>query len=71
MAPVEPKKKKAVVFIDGQNLFYAAKEAFGCYYPNYNIKLLSKKICSSQGWDIEAIRFYTGVPDLQYESYIR
>jgi len=69
MAPVEPKKKKAVVFIDGQNLFYATKEAFGYYYPNYDIKLLSKKICSNQGWDIEAIRFYTGVPDLQDDGF--
>ncbi len=68
MTRLEPKNKKAIVFIDGQNLFYSAKEAFGYCYPNYDIKLLSKKICSDQGWDIEAIRFYTGVPDLRDDS---
>jgi hypothetical protein len=27
---------RAVVFIDGQNLFRSAKEAFGHTYPNYD-----------------------------------
>ena len=69
MAPFEPKKKKTIVFIDGQNLYYVAKEAFGYIYPNYDVNLLSKKICSNQGWDIEKIRFYTGIPDLQDDSF--
>lgn len=69
MAPVEPKKKRTIVFIDGQNLYYVAKEAFGYIYPNYDVNLLSKKICSSQGWDIEKIRFYTGIPDLQDDNF--
>lgn len=33
---VSEPNKKVVVFIDGQNLFYAIKEAFGYSYPNYN-----------------------------------
>ena len=69
MAPVEPKKKRTIVFIDGQNLYYVAKEAFGYIYPNYDVNLLSKKICSNQGWDIEKIRFYTGIPDLQDDGF--
>jgi len=28
----EPANKRTIVFVDGQNLFYAAKEAFG-YRP--------------------------------------
>ena len=32
----EPAIKRAIAFVDGQNLFYAAKEAFGYTYPNYD-----------------------------------
>ena len=64
----EPTKKRTVVFIDGQNLYRSAKEAFGYFYPNYDVKLLSEKICSSQGWQVDEIRFYTGVPDLQDDT---
>jgi len=35
----ELSSKKAILFIDGQNLFYAAKEAFGYTYPNYDVRL--------------------------------
>jgi hypothetical protein len=34
--PLEPAQKRTFVFIDGQNLFYAAKQAFGYNYPNYD-----------------------------------
>jgi len=34
--PEEPSKKRTFVFIDGQNLFYAVKEAFGYRLPNYD-----------------------------------
>ena len=37
MSPSEPPVKRTVVFIDGQNLFHAAREAFGYTYPNYDI----------------------------------
>jgi hypothetical protein len=30
----EPPEKRAVVSVDGQNLFHAAQEAFGYTYPN-------------------------------------
>jgi uncharacterized LabA/DUF88 family protein len=64
----EPKSKRAIVFIDGQNLFHAAKEAFGYPYPNYNVKLLAKKICALKGWILKETRFYTGVPDLEDDA---
>ena len=63
MSPTEPKLKRAVVFIDGQNLHYAVKNAFGYAYPNYDVQLLSERICSDQGWELQQIRFYTGIPD--------
>lgn len=59
----EPKKKRAIVFADGQSLFYAAKDAFGYNYPNYDVKLLSEKICLNKGWNLAQVRFYTGIPD--------
>jgi uncharacterized LabA/DUF88 family protein len=59
----EPAIKRAVTFIDGQNLYRSAKEAFGYYYPNYDVQKLSKAVCKSHGWDLAQVRFYTGVPD--------
>lgn len=64
----EPTIKRTIVFIDGQSLYRSAKEAFGYFYPNYDVKLLSEKICSGQGWRIKEMRFYTGVPDLQDDA---
>src|SRR6266481_788713 len=60
---IEPALKRAVIFVDGQNLFYGAKEAFGYVYPNYDILRLSENICASQNWNFAGARFYTGVPD--------
>lgn len=37
LMPPEPLNKRTVVFVDGQNLFHAARESFGCTYPNYDI----------------------------------
>lgn len=65
----EPSAKRTIVFVDGQNLFYAVREAFGCHYPNYDIKALSESICSSKGWDLSGMYFYTGVPHPQDNSF--
>ena len=59
----EPDPKRAVVFIDGQNLYRCAKDAFGHYHPNYDVKKLSERICQDKNWELKQIRFYTGVPD--------
>lgn len=49
--------------MDGQNLFYAVKKAFGYNYPNYDPKALAQKICEEQGWQLTEVFFYTGMPD--------
>lgn len=65
MAVTEPAIKRAAVFVDGQNLFYGAKAAFGALYADYDVKALAEKVCQAKGWKPAAIRFYTGVPDAQ------
>jgi uncharacterized LabA/DUF88 family protein len=50
-------------FFDGQNLFNAAKEAFGYDWPNYDPLKLATAICRIQGWKLERIHFYTGIPE--------
>lgn len=59
----EPARKQAVAFIDGQNLFHAAKEAFGYSFPNFDAGKLAAAVCRQQGWDLGEVRFYTGFPD--------
>ena len=59
----EPARKRVVTFVDGQNLFYAAREAFGHTYPNYDVLALSKTVCQKRGWNLQQVRFYTGIPD--------
>jgi uncharacterized LabA/DUF88 family protein len=61
--PNEPVTKRAIAFIDGQNLFHAAKDAFGYTYPNYDAGALARSVCASQGWDCVGVQFYTGVPE--------
>lgn len=61
--PSEPQIKRAVAFVDGQNLFHSAKQAFGYTFPNYDIRALATAICQMQGWSYAGARFYTGVPD--------
>ena len=59
----EPAIKRTVAFFDGQNLFHAAREAFGCKYPDYSPLALATRICEQRGWSLHEIRFYTGIPD--------
>lgn len=61
--PSEPTVKRAVAFVDGQNLYYAAREAFGYTYPNYDVSALAKAISEAAGWGLVQTRFYTGIPD--------
>ncbi|MBI2928304.1 MAG: NYN domain-containing protein [Verrucomicrobia bacterium] len=58
----EPPIQRAIVFVDGQNLFYAAKQTFGYSYPNYDIALLAAAVCQPQNWQLTQARFYTGIP---------
>lgn len=66
--PAEPATKRAIAFIDGQNLFYAVKYAFGYTYPNYDISALSLAVCLSRGWTLDDVRFYTGMPSAEDNS---
>lgn len=61
--PSEPSVKRAIAFIDGQNLFYAARNAFGYTYPNYDPRKLAETVCDTQGWELTGVQFYTGIPD--------
>jgi uncharacterized LabA/DUF88 family protein len=63
MAMIEPAQKRAVAFIDGQNLFHHVREAFGYQFPNYDVRKLVTAVVASEGWNLSAIYFYTGVPD--------
>jgi len=61
--PPEPSGKRTIAFIDGQNLFYAVKKAFGYTYPNYDPKVLAERIATPRGWTLTQTFFYTGIPD--------
>jgi uncharacterized LabA/DUF88 family protein len=62
--PDEPSIKRASVFIDGQNLFHTVKAAFGYTHPNFDPIKLSEMICKAQGWSLQKVHFYTGVPEI-------
>ncbi len=65
----EPALKRALVFIDGQNLFHAAKEAFGYVYPSFDARKLAAALCAQQGWTLADVHFYTGVPDARDNAF--
>lgn len=67
--PKEPTIKRTIAFVDGQNLFHAAREAFGYTYPNYNPVCLAQAICQSKNWHLKQVRFYTGIPDLSDDPF--
>jgi len=60
---IEPQTKRAFAFFDGQNLYHSVKEAFGYFYPNYDPMALTEKFCRGEGWMLEKVHFYTGIPD--------
>jgi len=67
--PSPPSNPRAVVFVDGQNLFYAAKDAFGYRFPNYDVAALANRLSADQGWTLNQVRFYTGVPDATDDAF--
>jgi uncharacterized LabA/DUF88 family protein len=64
-----PSTLRAVAFVDGQNLFHSAKEAFGYRWPNYDVAALATLLCQRQRWTLVSTRFYTGVPDRQDDAF--
>jgi len=63
LMPSEPTRKRTIAFVDGQNLYHAAREAFGYTYPNYDVLALATEVCHLQDWDLVQVKFYTGIPD--------
>src|SRR5262245_23130761 len=61
--PPEPHTKRTIAFVDGQNLFHAAREAFGHRRPNYDVSALARALCVRRGWHLSGVRYYTGIPD--------
>lgn len=59
---IEPAVKRTIVFVDGQNLFHAAKDCLQYTYPNYDPLALAQLICTRQGWQLDQVCFYTGIP---------
>lgn len=59
---IVPSPIRAVAFVDGQNLYRHAKEAFGYHYPNYDPVKLHDAVCAQKGWEPHGVRFYTGAP---------
>jgi hypothetical protein len=50
---IEPSIKRVVAFVDGQNLFYAARNAFGYAFPNYDVAALAAALCQQQNWQLQ------------------
>lgn len=67
--PAEPTPKRAIAFIDGQNLFYAVKYAFGYTYPNFDVPELARAVCQARAWTVSQTRFYTGIPSVQDDPF--
>jgi uncharacterized LabA/DUF88 family protein len=67
--PSKPTTKRAVAFIDGQNLFHSVREAFGYTYPNYDPVALATRICADRRWSLVQARFYTGIPDIRDNAH--
>ena len=57
-----PPVRRAVAFVDGQNLFHSAHAAFGSAWPDYDPDLLARAVCRARGWAPKQTRFYTGIP---------
>src|ERR1035437_2775789 len=66
---LEPSPKRAIVFFDGQNLYHAARHAFGYTYPNFDPIALVSAVSKSHGWELAEVRFYTGVPDREDDPF--
>ena len=64
-----PAQPRVVAFFDGQNLYRSVMAAFGYTYPNYDPTKLAKFICDKQKWQLESVRFYTGLPKPQDDPF--
>jgi len=67
--PTEPTIKRTRAFIDGQNLFWAARHAFGYRFPNYDPLKLAYAVTQSRGWNLDGVHFYTGIPEISDDEF--
>src|SRR5450756_2249784 len=58
-----PRAKRAIAFFDGQNLFAAARDAFGFTTASHGVPRLARAVALQRGWDLTQVRFYTGIPE--------
>jgi hypothetical protein len=49
---------------EAENLYRSAKTAFGYHYPNYDVHALAHATCARQGWRLDHVQFYTGIPGI-------
>jgi hypothetical protein len=65
----DPDGREAVTFIDGQDLFHAAKEALGISCPSYDVGTLSQAVCHAEGWPLKQVLFYMGIAKADDEPF--
>lgn len=61
--PPDQPLKRAIAFIDGQNLYHQLRDGFDCTHPNYDVMALSHAVCQLRGWHLKKVHFYTGTPE--------
>jgi uncharacterized LabA/DUF88 family protein len=61
------RKPVAAVFIDGNNLYYAARTAFKS--TRHDIDALARKICELKGWSVGSVNFYQGIPSKTHDPH--
>lgn len=69
LVPPELATKRTVAFVDGQNLFSAARQAFGYAYPNHDFPPPAAAVCAANGWQLNQALFYTGIPDASDDPF--
>lgn len=65
----EPHLHRTVAFFDAQNVFHAARRAFGVRWPDFDPMALAEAVCRSRGWQLNQVRFYTGTPSEQANPF--
>ena len=60
-----PLSPRAIAFIDGQNLFASARDAFAIRTPSLDVVALSRAVAAARGWELAEVRFYSGVPTVK------
>lgn len=64
VSPVPAQRRpQAIAFVDGMNLYNAAKALYGYHYPMYDVRALASAVCAKEGWDLVETRFYVGLPE--------